>query len=339
MSAFLHDMFLRFAGAFRSLDSAVDPGRSSCSGTLAQAIDHIVDETNSRLRFLPGYARVLREPVAATLRYIDELVEQVPAAILCSRASFFEDPRVSAFFVDPKHMQETFSEAPEVLSLVEHNPAADQIWALLCMRKAERQRLGMSLVDNEIHKDVMQTAVSFTDHQVLAPGVGEADAKCSLKCCILKRLLTFIQERTSDHRVRVVEMENRRAALVNQIKRTNPVADGGSLAALRSEIDALGKELAHEIPRLASLEDQLEEIAQVLRDPAGFVTGRQRSMCLDRQGIKQAGDCLRAGNEISMFEIEVAAQGSRIAALVHFPVSELLPKQDFVRRADLFLML
>lgn len=338
MSAFLHGMFQRFAGAFRSLDEADVSGQSSCSGTLAQAIDHIVDQTNSRLRFLPGYARVLKEPVAATLRYIDDLVEQVPAAILCSRSAFSDDPRVSAFFVDPKHMQETFSGAAEVRTLVDANPAAEEIWALLCMRKAERRRLGMTLVDDEIHKDVMQTAVSFTDHQVLAPGISEADSRCSLKCCVLKRLLTYIRDHTSDERIRVAEMENRRASLVNQLKRAEAVDDGLRVA-LRNEIDALGKELAHEIPRLSSLEDQLEEIARVLRDPAGFVNGRRHSICLNRQGIKQDDDCLRTGNEISMFEIEVAAQGTRIAALVHFPVSELLPRQDFVRRADLFLAL
>jgi hypothetical protein len=46
-----------------------------------------------------------------------------------------------------------------------------------------------------------------------------------------------------------------------------------------------------------------------------------------------------SGNQVPLFEIRVASHTPRVGALVRFPRAELLPRQDFVRGADLFLAL
>lgn len=340
MGSFLQEIFLRFSGAFKSWgDEEATEISPSCSGTLAQAVEQVVDKTHSRLRFLSGYSLRLRAPVTTTFRYIDELVKEVPGAIPCSRAAFSEDPRVNAFFADPNHLQKIFSQNAEVHELLDADPDAEECWALLCMRKEEHRQLGMSLIGDAVRKDIMQTTVNFVDHQILSPATSEAGTRGSLKCCIFNELLAYIRKRERDERIRVAKLEERRNLLVARLHRSASENDSGSREELQRELDEIGKTLARKVLRLASLESHLQLVAEVLENPAQYVSGHLDSIYLNRMGIKLDDKQTAGGNEIPLFKIRVAGQGTKIVVLVHFPRAELLPRQDFVRKADLFLTL
>jgi len=341
MGSFLQEIFSRFSATFKLWDDedneeATEP---SCSGTLTQAVEHVVDETYGRLRFLSGYSRRLEGPVATAFGHIDALVEGVPEAILCSRATFSQDPRVNAFFAGPKHLQEVFSRSEEVHDLLEAYLDAEVCWALLCMKMEEHRQLGMALIGDAVRKDVMQTTVNFIDHQILSPATSEVGARCSLKCCIFDGLLAYIRKRARDDDIRVTELEHRRDFLVTHLHRNASEDGDASRTALQRELDEIGETLAREIPRLASLESRLELVVDVLGNPSQYVSGNLRTMRLNRMGIKLDDDRTDTGNAVSLFEIRVAGQGTRIGTLVRFPRAELLPRQDLVRKADLFLAL
>jgi hypothetical protein len=338
MGSFLQEMFLRFGGVFVSWNGDDEADRS-CLGALTEAVEHVVDQTHGRLRLLPGYSRRLREPIAATFRYIDDLVERVPGAMLCCRSTFSDDPRVSAFFVDPPHLQEVFSQNRLVRDLLENNPHTDECWALLCMKKEERQHLGVSLVGDSVHREVMQTAVSFTDHQVLAPGGSEAEARVALKCCIFNGLLAYVKNRASESKTRAMTLESRRKSLRTRLSQAGTEGDGASRAELERKIALVEREIAQGVPRLTSLEDYLEFVADVLGNPQQYLNGCSSSIRLSRLGIKLEGGRTDAGNEIPLFLFRLASHTPRVGSLVRFPRAELLPPQDFVRRADLFLTL
>ena len=338
MGSILQEIFLRFGGAFKALDGEGDVA-PPCSGPLTQAVEHVIDGTYRRLRFLPGYFQRLAEPVATTFRYIDTLVEAVPTAILCCRSAFSDDPRVNAFFVDPNHLQEVFSQNAEIRDLLDADPNANECWMLLCMKKEERRQLGMSLVGDAVQKDVMQTVVSFTDHQIYAPGCSEADARRSLKCYIFNGLLAHIHKRADEAKVRTTMLATRRKSLIGRLNRTVPENGGESRENLQGKVDDLERELSDESPRLASLEDHLDLVANILANPAQYLSGNLSSLNLSRLGVKLDGNHARTGNEIPLYEIKVASHDPRVGALVHFPRAELLPQQDFIRTADLFLAL
>jgi len=338
MGSLLQEIFSRFGGTFKPWDDeeATEP---PCSGTLTQVIEHVVDETYSRLRFLSGYSQRLRGPVATALDHIDALVEGVPEAILCSRAAFSQDRRVNAFFAGPNHLQEVFSRSAEVHDLLEANPETEACWALLCMKIEEHRQLGVALVGDVVRKDVMQTTVNFIDHQVLSPATSETGARCSLKHCIFNGLLAYIRKRARDDDIKVTELESRRDFLVTRLRRNTPEDDDESRTALQQELDEIGETLAREIPQLASLESRLDLVADVLGNPAQYVSGNLRTVRLNRMGIKLDSDRADTGDAVPLFEIQVAGQGTRIGTLVRFPRAELLPRQDLVRKADLFLTL
>ena len=135
LQTLLHEFFARFgANAFSKPENEALL-TTTCARAASEVADHVVTEISSRLRVVPGYVRKLAEPVAKSLRYIDQVAEDVPGPYLCCRSTFSEDPRVNSFFVNAKHIQEVFSQSAEIRQVFDENPLAEECWALLCLRR------------------------------------------------------------------------------------------------------------------------------------------------------------------------------------------------------------
>lgn len=299
------------------------------SDRLDQLVQHVVDETYGRLRILPGYEQRLRGPVGQAFRYIDRLVETLPPPIDCCRAAFVSDARVNAFFSGPDQIGEVFSGSQEVRDLFDQHPDAQECWALLCMRKQERRRFGMALVNDDLRKDVMQVGVSFSDHQVVSPGSTEAQARQGLKCCIFNSLLGYIRRRAKTAKENRIDLEGRRRSLISRLREEESPDKASDLKARIAELE---RDLAGEELSLITLDDHLEFIAQVLSSPAEYVSASDEAMHLDRMGIKQ-----ESGAGFPVAEIRVSCHEPRVAVLASFPRKDLRPQQDYLKKADLFL--
>jgi hypothetical protein len=334
----LQEIFHRLSGAFADLPPEETAG--SCAAHLDKVVEHVVDEVSSRLRAVSGYARALRDPVRTTFRYIDGIVGAIPAPLLCCRSTYADDPRINAFFVSPQHIQEVFSPSKEVRDLFETHPLAEECWALMCMRQEERRQFGMALVGGEVRKDVMQTVVSFTDHQLVSPGIDEATARCALKCCMFNGLLAHIRRRASDARTRVADLDNR---IVVAKRRLRALGQDSSQKPARRELEAeiarLRRELSEDTLRLPTLTDHLRFAAECLSNPADILRCDTRTLHLSRMAIKLEKGAEEAGYDLTLPEFRIASHAPRIGTLVHFPRNELLPPQDFLKEADLFLSL
>lgn len=334
---FLQETFHRFGGSFTSWSDEVAPG-STCACSLDQAVEFLVDETSRRLRAVSGYSRRLKRPIATAFHHIDEVVEQVPGVLSCRRATFGEDPRVNAFFVNTAHLQEVFSESKEVRELFDSNSNAGECFALLCMQRTERRRFGVEGFGDKIRRDVMQTTVSFSDHQVVSPGVSETDARCALKCCIFRSLIAYIRNEAAKGKTRTIDLESRHSILRSRLRQLERQPTGGTRRKeLESEINAIEKELQDLNPRLATVEDHLQFVVDVLSHPEQFLYGRTHDIYIDRMGIKREDSANRSVFKLSLAEIQVTHQQPRVAALVRFPREELLPEKDFLHEASIFL--
>jgi len=338
-SVFLQQIFSRFNASPAALEGDGYTG-GSCVGGLDQAVEHVVDQISSRLRAVPHYVRTLREPVATTLRCIDGIVESIPGAIHCCRDSFVEDPKINAFFVSPQHMQEIFSQSKEVRELFDADPSAIECWALMCMHKEERSQFGVALIDGEVRKDVLRTAVSFTDHQVVSPGVDEASARCALKCCMFDGLLAHIRRHGTQAKCRVEDIENRARSMRQRLRALDARSETDpDKAELAGKIRDLELELGAEDLRLSTINDHLAYVAQALANPTACLHAEQRSIRLNRMAIKLDEHSQETGYDLCLSEISIASHQTRVGSLVRFPRAELLPRQDFLKEADLFLSL
>lgn len=335
--SYLYDLFAHFRGG--SASSREDEAtRQTCHGSVVQAVDYVVDATEPRLRAISAYARRLKGPVAEAFGYIDGLTETVPGVYECSRSAFSDDPRINAFFVDPRQMQELFSRSKEVGELFDANPTLEECCVLLCMRMEESNGFGCELIGDEVRRDVAQTTVSFFDHRLVSPGCNEEQARRALQCCIFNGLLDYIRQTATAAKGRGAKLESRLKGLRADLRH----AGGGKEASadrseLLDQIAALEAELAQEQLRLRTPEEHLGFVADVLGNPAQYLTSGERSLRLSRTGIKLEGESSRPGYELRLSEIKIAGNEPRIGALVSFPRRELLPEQSFLEQADLFL--
>jgi hypothetical protein len=78
-------------------------------------------------------------------------------------------------------------------------------------------------------------------------------------------------------------------------------------------------------------------VARALANPADFLTATTTSLRLNRLGIKVDQGSDAPGYDLSLSEIRVGSREPRVGVLVRFPRDELLPQQDFLQKADLFL--
>lgn len=337
LTEFLYETFHRFTGSFTALSEESSSG-PSCVRSIDQVVEFVVDQASSSLRAIPHVVRRLRGPVANTLHYIDEVAEQVPGVVRCERSAFTTDPRVNAFFVDHKHLQQVFSQSTEVRALFDQHPDTQECFGLLCMHREERRQLGMELVDDLVRKDVMQTTVSFTDHQIVSPGSGAADARCALKCCMFKYLISHIKKRSIQAQTERQELENRQRALSARLQRIERhPADGGDPSDLRCQLQAIEDQLQVQGPGPTSLEDRLQFVIERLSHPEQLLMGQKQSLYLDRRGVKHETLAAGAAYELPFSEIRITGQRPRVASLVSFPRDELLPERDFLKEASVFL--
>lgn len=325
MTAFLQYAFRHFRGDFGAWHKQAVSHQDS--GLLRRAVEHVVDETSSRLRVIPGYRRRLEGPVADTFLYIDTLVERMPGAFMCSRTAFGSDPRVKAFFVSPRHMQEVFSESKDVRTLFDSHPQAKECCALVCMHMEERRKFGVALVGDSVHREVMQTTVSFMQHQLYSPGISEADARRALKCCIFNSILNTIRQRFADARACEMERRKQLVSLRNQLREAiRQGASVGQQARLEKRMEALACSPGNGNPLPQTLEEQLAFILDVLRNPARCVSAGFQRLRLTHMGVRVGEESKEPAYELDIAKIHVASREPRVAALVRFPRSELLPR-------------
>jgi hypothetical protein len=334
MQDFVQSLFARLRDQAAKPADQARTTEGPCATSLALAVEYVVDQVWERLRAAPGYAKVLREPVETALRYVDGMAEHVPGPLRCSRETFAVDADVNAFFVSPDHLQEVFSQSEEVRRLFDGDPEAEECWALLCMQTKERHGPGMALVRGQIQRDVMQTRVSFCEHQVMAPGRSERDARQALKCCIFSGMLGFIRQRLEEATQRTANVQVLRTRL-RQLGTATEMARRRT--ELKIQLAAEERALAAQGPAVADIADKLHFVADLLSHPSALVSATQRPLHLSRLGVRIGEQSDEPGYRLQLAEIQIAAQAPRVGALVRFPRQELLPPRDFLRQADLFL--
>jgi len=334
IAAFLDETFSHFSGGFSAWYEEARNYQATRDASI-QATEYVVDQTSPQLRAIPGYRRRLKGPVTDAFSYIDELVERIPVSFLCARSTFSSDPRVKTFFVNPHHIQEVFSQNKDVRTLFDEHPMADECCALMCMRMEEHQRFGVALIGDRIHREVLQTTVSFGQHQVYTPGVSEADARRALKCCIFNGVLTHIREKLVEARTSHLEHRKQLSMLHMQLRKAEEQdAIEEERGVLRMQIEDLENTLIQAAQRPPTLQDHLAFVSDVLLYADQFISASSQHLHLTHMGIKVDQESNEPAYEFDLTEIQIGNKEPRVAALVRFPRCELLPKVEFLQQTD-----
>jgi hypothetical protein len=313
--------------------------RDRTAGVL-NAVESVVDGTDSKIRLVPGYKKKLHGSIRCSLEYADDLINQIPLAIDVSSSSFTSDPYVNAFFTNVTDLQSIFSHSSEVQDYMEtcHDSSA-RCCALLCMHRSEKTVMGIELSGNILKKDVMQTAVSFSDHRVYSPAPSETEAREGLKNCLFQGLVTNALEQIVRLRLASHQLQSRHQTLharLRHYKHRAMETEPGTRSATK---------LAHDIEdanrKLGKAEEQLmnnplltpqimlQQVLDVFSKPDDFVQVRKLQLRLNKMGIKISEESAQANNKLNLIEVIIGDNLPRVITLATFPRKDLLARTVF----------
>jgi hypothetical protein len=308
------------------------------SDELEQAVEHVVEGIEPRLRLVPGYRRKLLSPLQKALSYIDQTVDRIPGPLALDRQAYVDRPELKAFFASPDELENFLRNSSEVSAFLHqvHECPPQEAYALLCTNKEEKNILGMALAGNDIQREVSQTAINFYDHQLLAPATDEQVVRSGIKQCIFDGLITYGLQHIAGLKSQRRELEDHRRILHARLRARQAAGNGlSSLLASVSSTDQQIEEIAgdlrltedklHQLPASEHvLDDYLAEIQQILNKPEAFIEMNIVCLHLNRMGIKVDTDSTQAANTVCFAELNIAQVLKRVVTLVRFPCTHYL---------------
>ena len=257
---------------------------------LSSAVESIVEGTDTRLSAIGGYQKRLRQSARELLDYIEGLVADMPPAVQVNQAAYSSNSLVNALFQNTEAMHRLFSQSVPVQEFFRHpeNRQQQEVFALLFLSRAEKDILGSEIRGEIILKDVPQTTVSFSGHQLIAPRATEEAARGAL----MKTLFRHLKIEIPRSRYGQTEEEKVAGAQNPRCNLNNPEVYIGMLVEQLS------------LPqKLLNLQDNLLQVSKM--------------------GIKLSLDSNVPSNKVRLYEVEVEGNESRVVTLVRYPRDEL----------------
>ena len=299
---------------------------SDKQGLLIDVLERVVDGTDVKIRLVPGYRRKLLDAVEGALEYADRLIDQFPEPLDLSPKRFVSDPYVNAFFVSPRDLKRIVRQSSELHDFFDQgcSDGIQECCVLLCMLKTEKEILGMEISGAQVRRDVKQTSVSFSDHNILSPADTESSARQALKCCVFEGLITNALSQLMEIRATRRRLESKQRVLRSKLRShesSNTAANGSAKSSIEQELAELEEKLA--LLGYLTPEAILQQVGSVLSQPAEFLSIEKVSLEIDKMGIKATPGSDSASNRLELTEVMIKGQMPRIVTLAKLCRNEL----------------
>lgn len=253
--------------------------------SLSEAIEWAVDRVDSRLRNLGGYPDRYRKPVANALAYAQALAGKVPGPIPITTEAYASNPLVHALFAVQDDLRAAMSASRAMQSFQRDYPAANEVYALLCMRRRTKKMFGMELQGDILHRDVRQEAVFFTDYTIAEPGLTETEARERIARGFFESLIAHVLNRIEDRKLERGDLEQKRDELLARMRTAPAGPHAQHEAELRRVLNRLGEVVASlELGRYG------EDFDAVLFQPDRYLYLERTEINLDSMGIVRGPD-------------------------------------------------
>jgi len=262
--------------------------------SLSSAVETIVEGTDIRLRAIGNYQKRLRMSTRELLDYIEGLVADMPPAVKVSQTEYSNNSLVNTVFSSTEAMHRLFSQSSPVQAFFNNleNLQRQEVFALLFLNRTVKNIFGAELRGEVILKEVPQTSVSFSGHQLIAPRATEEAARGELKRTLFESVIQRLKLQITQLRYGQTDEEKAAGAQNPQRNINNPEV----------YIEMLVEQLS--LPKkLINLQDQLLRVSKM--------------------GIKLPLDSTVPSNKVRLYEVEIEGDQSRIVTLVRYPRDEL----------------
>ena len=253
------------------------------SQALQSAISRAVDGVEPLIKFTRGYQQNYRTPVETALEYARSLADSVPGPVAIDRAAYAANPFVHALFPSADSVAEAFSSSRAMLEYHDKFPDSEVMYALMGMRRLEKNTPGMELAGDVIQRDVMQKTIYFTGHTLASPAPTEAQSREMIALSFFDSLIGKVKLR----------IEARKQSMQSQLQQKNQLttrlraADEKSRPALQAELSCM---LANMRSCVFSTDRYLEDFEAVLLHPEQHLKLRKTPIAMDSMGIRRSSD-------------------------------------------------
>lgn len=283
---------------FRSSTPRLDEARIS-QASIDEAIDYVVKVTDARLTLVNHYRPRLTGPVTRTLEYLRDLHAKLPPTHDVNGISWSLDPSLHAMFGQAGDLVRVFQQSDALRDYAASTSPLEPIFAVLGMDFQELRRYGTGMQGQMMVRDIAQTALSFSHHQLRLFGRSEPEIAQAFSRRMFDELTMIALERMKDEGDQRRELEEGRLLLAARLTALQQRGMGGDSflgteAAPLSEADS--NRILHQLEdnemRLAalgsaseSLDRQLDYLAQILAEPMEHVQIEHRRVRVDSMNV------------------------------------------------------
>jgi hypothetical protein len=307
---------------------------------------------NPQLRLVRRHEERLGPAIATAIGYVSAIVARAAAAREASAAAWSADPYIHAFFAGPEDVARTLSRSADLRAFLEQRPGLDQAYAVLGMAMTEKHVLGVALEGGAMRRDVEQTTVSFSDHQVRICGSTDAELRREIVRRLVDQLGLDALARSAAGKSRRELLEQERALLKTRLLMLERQGVGlrsvlgheagpgtVELAALQEQINDNESRLAALGIKSEALERELEQLCAVLKEPATYIYVETKHLRLDQMNVVVPDNSAQPGAALSfqVARIPTTPPQVRTFALVRFARGELLPAVSPLDEAERLL--
>ena len=262
--------------------------------SLSSAVETIVDGTDIRLRAIGNYQKRLRKSAREFLDYIEALVAGMPPAVKVSQTAYSSNSLVNTLFASTEAMHRLFSQSSPVQNYfnVAENRQRQEVFALLFLNRTVKNIFGAELRGEIILREVAQTSVSFSGHQLIAPQATEDAARRALKKTLFEGVIQQLRLQITQLRYGQTDEEKVAGAQNPQSNINNP-------------------------------EVYMEMLVEQLRLPKKLIRLQDQLLRVSKMGIKLPLDSALPSNKVRLHEVEIDGEQARIVTLVRYPRDEL----------------
>jgi len=276
------------------------------------AVARAIEAVEPRLRQAGGYPQRYRAAVARALTHVRALAAQVPGPVVIDRAHFAADRTVHALFGAIDAVRAALCASRAMRDFVREQPFASEVYALLAMRRQERQALGLDLQGEVMRRDVPQTLVYFAEHTLAAPGTSEAECRDRLAWHLFDILTGKVRARIEARRTEKLRLENERDLVMARLR----VAPASDQPRQRQALEGLQTALA-EITAALNLSRLHDDFTTILAQPQAHLYLEQACMTLDGMGVRRRTGEVADGAEVCFADLHGRDAPGWTVILVH----------------------
>ncbi len=318
------------------------------SSSSTDMVELVVETVEPRVRMNPGYQRKLSGCVSCCIAHLRSIASEEVEPLLLTRAAWSSDPRVNAFFATADDVPACLGRSTELRAFFENlsNQGVDEAYALLGMKKEERNVLAPKLEGDGLQHDVAQVTVSFSGHRIVAPCATLEATRVEIGRRVFQRLAQVALSRIVAVDMKATELQEHKAYLGARMRLLNLARDGmegivKDPATIGDQMKALERDLKHTVngyveakASLSTLDGYIKHIDDVFSHPDQHVSLTRTPLRVTQMGIKADADHQGAVNDLTLAELAIGDDFRAAVAIVRCPRSEVPAKEDLVAKAE-----